>query len=35
MNYLVKHTADVEIELRGRSLQELFRNSLVPMYDIL
>lgn len=35
MSHLVKHTADVEIEVSGRTLQELFTNSLKAMCDIL
>ncbi len=29
MNNLVKHTADVEIEVSGGSLKEFFKNSLL------
>jgi SHS2 domain-containing protein len=35
MNQYVKHTADVEIEVSGRTLQELFTKSLEAMCDIL
>ncbi len=35
MSHLVKHTADVELEVGGRTLQELFTNSLEAMCDIL
>lgn len=35
MNHYVKHTADVEIEVSGRTLQELFTKSLEAMCDIL
>ncbi|UCD61819.1 MAG: archease [Flavobacteriaceae bacterium] len=35
MNHFVKHTADVEIEVSGCTLQELFTKSLDAMCDIL